>query len=228
MTCARRRQHPAVEARESLRRGQTREMTWKEESDARAMTLRLPLPSRLESGGMVFDRTKGWDLRIGIKPRRSHHPLATARRRKKTPAVLSDTQIPLSPCADEPPVWRHLELPPRRSPLPAAVAFVDDVAVSSSFAGTMPWSVLEASRTDGPPAPPDASPLLGTPAATLCELRNNSANSRRQARVADTPLSVQTSPAINFVMPLVVSADHARPRTSRERDDPAELPPERP
>lgn len=31
-TCARRRQHPAVGARESLRRGQTREMTLKEES----------------------------------------------------------------------------------------------------------------------------------------------------------------------------------------------------
>jgi hypothetical protein len=46
MTCARRRLHPAVEARESLRRGQTREMTWKEESDARSITLRLPLPSR--------------------------------------------------------------------------------------------------------------------------------------------------------------------------------------
>jgi hypothetical protein len=29
---------------------------------------------------MVFDRTKGWDLTIGIKPRRSHHPLETARR----------------------------------------------------------------------------------------------------------------------------------------------------
>ena len=31
-------------------------------------------------GGMVYDRTKGWDQRIGIKPRRSHHPLGTARR----------------------------------------------------------------------------------------------------------------------------------------------------
>lgn len=31
--------------------------------------------------GMVFDRTKGWEPRIGIKPSRSHHPLRTARRR---------------------------------------------------------------------------------------------------------------------------------------------------
>jgi hypothetical protein len=37
---------------------------------------------------MVFDRTKGWDLTIGIKPRPSHHPLATARRHQRPVAQL--------------------------------------------------------------------------------------------------------------------------------------------
>ena len=60
MTCARRRLHPAVEARESLRRGQTREMTWKEESDARSITLHLPLPSRLENGRIISAEPKDW------------------------------------------------------------------------------------------------------------------------------------------------------------------------
>jgi hypothetical protein len=53
MTCARLRQHPAVEARESLRRGQTREMDWKKALPrfaARSPTLRLHSALRLENG----------------------------------------------------------------------------------------------------------------------------------------------------------------------------------
>jgi hypothetical protein len=57
-TCAHRRRHPAVGARESLRPGRTKEMSGKD--GVLLLTLHLPLPSRLENGRMAaLNRTKG-------------------------------------------------------------------------------------------------------------------------------------------------------------------------
>ena len=67
--CARRRQHLAVGARESLRRGRTRETTWKQEKGARRTRLRLHLPLRLENGRMG---SAGAEQKDGAEEKKEH------------------------------------------------------------------------------------------------------------------------------------------------------------